>query len=178
MIKKENIFEFNIFDKLLKKSLSDIGASEAHGIIVASICLSKNEEILKTIIYEFLGVQQNKKIIFNFIKQLRNYNSIQLKSIDNMISLMIPNREEALCFKINNLKLWVKGFISGIGLFGLTKHQCNIPIIYEIINDFSMITRTDGLNNKKEEIYYIDLLEYVKISVEIIYFEIKKFKKI
>jgi len=177
MIKEEKIFRFYIFDKLLKKSMSELNASETHGMIIASICVNNSEAMLEDFILNFLGVQQNQKIITSFIKKLREYNNYQLKSLNSMLFLMIPDQEDDLFVNMKHLQLWLKGFISGLGLFGLTEKQCSIPVIYEIINDFSMIIRIKSLNDQKDEIYYFDLLEYVKISVEIIYFEIRKFEK-
>jgi len=175
MVKKE-IFGFDVFDKLLKKSMSEIKTSEIHGIIVASICVNKSQYDLGLFCSEFLGIKQNKKIVLNFINHLYYYNKSQIQNLNNIIFLMIPSEKEKLTIKIKHLKTWIKGFISGLGLFGLTNQQCSIPIIYEIINDFSMITRAEDFERQKDQIYYINLLEYVKISVEIIYFEIQKFK--
>ena len=43
MIKKENLFEYDVLDSLLKKSHAIINASELHGILVALICVSNND---------------------------------------------------------------------------------------------------------------------------------------
>ena len=178
MVSKKTIFEFYVFNKLLKKSMSTINASEVHGITTALICMQQGEtKNLEFILSDLTGVKQNKKIIFNFLKQLHLYNYNQIKEINTIISLLIPNGSENLYTKIKYLKLWLKGFISGLGLFGMDKNTYNIPIIYEIVNDFSMITYADHVKQERDEIYYVNLLEYVKISIEIIYFEIYKTKQ-
>ena len=181
MIKQEKLFEFHIFDKLLKKSMSSITAAEAHGILIAYICM-ENKAIIdfeKTIL-NILDLKQNKKIVVNFINQICIYNSAQIKEINGIVSLMLPNKDENLTLKIKCLQLWLKGFISGLGLFGIDKQKYGIPAVYEILNDFLMITHmqhVDNTENQDDESYYIDLVEYIKVSVEIIYFEVSKFKK-
>jgi len=104
MLNKKVLFEFYIFDKLLKKSMSVLNASEAHGIIVAHICMNDIKlNKLENIIIDILNIQQNKKTVFNFIKQLYIFNFNQIKKIDEFISLIIP-KEESLYLKIKRLK--------------------------------------------------------------------------
>ena len=84
MIKEEKIFRFYIFDKLLKKSMSELNASETHGMIIASICVNNSEAMLEDFILNFLGVQQNQKIITSFIKKLRESNE-KLRKTDEKL---------------------------------------------------------------------------------------------
>lgn len=177
MMNKKLLFEFYIFDKLLKKSMSTINAAEAHGILLAFICINNKEKYdLQEVMLNTLDIQQNTKIISNFINLLYQYSLEQIKTPEKLLIIMLPNKEETLSIKIKYLKLWIKGFISGLGLMGLNKKDYNISIIYEILNDFSMITYLNDAIKEDEEFYYLDLIEYVKISVEIIYFEIYKLK--
>jgi uncharacterized protein YgfB (UPF0149 family) len=157
----------------LKKSLSIIDASETQGILLGFICINQNQPSkLERIMLDVLSVKQNQHVIINYINKLYAYNLEQLKNINKLLVLMIPNKEESLPIKLKYLRSWLKGFISGIGMVGLNKKNHNVNIIYEIINDFSMITYVNEKTSKEDEVYYLDLVEYVKISVEIIYFEI------
>lgn len=177
MISKKLLFEFYIFEKLLKKSMSVLNASEIHGIMIASICIKKNRENnIGNIVLDLLDIKQNKKIVLSFINHLYISNIYQITQVDKMLHLMIPDKKEDLFVKIKYLKSWIKGFISGLGLFGLNEKKYKIPIIYEIINDLSTITYAQNEKKNNNEIYYINLIEYIKVSVEIIYFEILKFK--
>merc|ERR1711990_1022752 len=100
--------------------MSILSASEAHGIITAFICMNQPQKHnFQNIICNMLDIKQNKRVVFNFVKQLCIYNYEQIKQIDKFLCLLIPNKNEELHIKIKYLKLWLKGFISGLGLFGL-----------------------------------------------------------
>ena len=179
MIDKEKIFDFYIFDKILRKSMSTINASEAHGILISFLCINYNKRFdIKNMMLRLLDIQQNKKIIGNFIEQLYNHNLIQIKEIDKILVLMIPNKDEKLSYKITCLTMWLKGFISGLGIIGVNKKEYDIPLLYDIVNDFSVITYANNTAKENEESHYINLMEYIKISVELIYFEVYKNKNI
>lgn len=177
MKKREKIFEFYVFDILLKKSMSSINAAEAHGIILAFLCMKNiDHKYIEYFVSNILDIKQNKKIVFHFVQKILYYNLNQIKDFNKMLSVMVPNKKESTLVKMKYLKFWLQGFISGLGLFGLNLKKYNIPILYEILNDFSLITYFESSGSEYEEYYYISLMEYVKVSVEIIYFEIYKTK--
>jgi uncharacterized protein YgfB (UPF0149 family) len=105
--------------------MSTINAAEAHGILLAFICMNNKEKYdLQEIMLNTLDIQQNKRIISNFINLLYEYSSEQIKKHNKLLIVMLPNNQEPLSLKIKYLKLWIKGFISGGLMMGSnTKFQ-------------------------------------------------------
>lgn len=171
MTKKQNLFKYDVLDRLLKKSHAIINASELHGILVALICVSDNNiSKCQKIILNVLSLKKNHAVVMRFINELYKYNLDQIKDTNNSVSIIVP--EDLLTIKVKLLKVWLQGFISGLGLIGYDWDYKRQKVIKEILHDFLMITYTNDNVKKEDEVYYTNILEYVKTSVEIIYFEI------
>ena len=105
-----------------------------------------------------------------FINELYKYNLNQIKDTNNAVSIILP--EDALSVKVKLLKIWLQGFISGLGLTGFDWDYKQQKVVKEILHDFLMITYTSDNVKKEDGVYYTNIIEYVKTSVEIVYFEI------
>ncbi|HIA92602.1 MAG TPA: UPF0149 family protein [Gammaproteobacteria bacterium] len=86
----------------------------------------------------------------------------------------------SLTDRTGSLSSWCQGFIDGVGI---AIAQKNVPIdsagqdiIGEIIEDFSQISKLTSasvMNQDEEELAYMEVVEYVRVGVQLIFEEMK-----
>ena len=93
--------------------------------------------------------------------------------------LLLPD-SASLTDRTGSLSSWCQGFIDGVGL---AIAQKNVPIdsagqdiIGEIIEDFSQISKLTSasvMNQDGEELAYMEVVEYVRVGVQLIFEEMR-----
>jgi uncharacterized protein YgfB (UPF0149 family) len=91
---------------------------------------------------------------------------------------LLPSDEVSLESRADNLGLWCQGFVHGLGIAGAQGDDN--PAFKEgptrdIIEDFSQISRAAFAENEsadEAETAYIELLEYVRVSVQLVFEEL------
>ena len=106
-----------------------------------------------------------------------------LDSGDMELVLLLPDDVEPLESRADNLGLWCQGFMHGLGAGG--EPGDNNPLLKEgvtseIIADFSEITRAAFSADETEaeaEAAYIELVEFVRVSVQLAFEELYRVRK-
>ncbi|AEI36011.1 MULTISPECIES: UPF0149 family protein [Francisella] len=150
-------------------------ASEAHGLLCA--LFSFGAEVKFTAWSDSLmtkSIQEGDLVATSALqtmKKLYDYTKSQFDEKGLTFDLFLPEDEEELTYKAEALTYWIKGFLSGVGLFGLDFENSKDKEVKEAINDLMQISYMDyeALEDNDEcEQDFIELLEYTKVAVLLI----------
>ncbi len=106
-----------------------------------------------------------------------------LDSGDMELALLLPCDDELLEARAVSLGLWCQGFMHGLGAGsepGADSPLLADGITCEIIADFSEITRaafTADETESEAEAAYMELVEFVRVSVQLTYEELHRVRK-
>ena len=170
-------------DRVKKKARISIDVSEYHGKISACLCCDNisAEDLLPEEVNADGNSQSSetielKTVLVNVVVEtLEKLNDKEM----TFYPLLSPD-SASLTDRTRSLSSWCQGFIDG---FGFAIAQKNVPIdpagqdiIGEIIEDFSQISKltcASVMNQDEEELAYMELVEYVRVGVQLIFEEMK-----
>ncbi|HEU0198381.1 MAG TPA: UPF0149 family protein [Nevskiaceae bacterium] len=91
--------------------------------------------------------------------------------------LLLPSDEQPLAARAAALAEWCDGFTFALG----SRHPLDLdacsPDVREIVHDFTELTRAalgDGDDLEEEEGAYAELVEYVRVGVQLVYVELRR----
>jgi yecA family protein len=89
--------------------------------------------------------------------------------------LMLPDDEEGLETRVAALAQWCQGFLYGMGIGGMEDFSKLPAPVAEIARDLIEISRasavTDG--SEEDETAFAELVEYIRVGVQVIYEELQ-----
>lgn len=174
---------FEYIDQVRKKARISIDVSEYHGKISACLCCDNisAEDLLPEEVNadgSFLSSEtmELKTVLVNVIAEtLEKLNDAEM----TFYPLLLPD-SASLTDRTGSLSSWCQGFIDGVGI---AIAQKNVPIdsagqdiIGEIIEDFSQISKLTSasvMNQDEEELAYMEVVEYVRVGVQLIFEEMR-----
>jgi yecA family protein len=163
----------------INKSLAQVGsimnAAEAHGLLCGFLCHEPTfspENWLKqvlgeTAIEDGLTPECQKQLLL-----VKDYTLEQLNSPYCDFKPLLPPDEEAVSQRVQALAGWCEGFLFALGLNQLDSAYLS-DNAEEFLQDMISISRLAPCEDVEEsEIDYVQLLEYVRMGVLILYEEL------
>ncbi|APC97610.1 UPF0149 family protein [Francisella frigiditurris] len=150
-------------------------SSEAHGLLCALFSFGADVKFtawadsLMTKSIEDGDVVATSAI--SVMKKLYDYTKEQFDEKGLSFDLFIPEDTEILSYRAEALTYWIKGFLSGVGLFGLDYENSNSKEVKEAIRDLMQISYMDyeALDDgDASEEDFMELVEYTKVAVLLI----------
>ena len=177
--------DFEKLDSLRKSASIDMKLPEVHGGICSQICFDNDY------FEEFVPLDQSddgasvsvqiaayRKALLKIIDE----NAKTLKDGDLDFELIIPDENYTIQERAEALSIWCQGFIDGVSSLlseqGLKIDQSENKESFEIIEDFTQISTLDShsINEEvDEELALMELIEFVRLSVQMIYDEFRSF---
>ena len=177
--------DFEKLDNLRKSASIDMKLPEVHGGICSQICFDNDY------FEEFVPLDQSddgasvsvqigayRKALLKIIDE----NAKTLKDGDLDFELIIPDENYTIQERAEALSIWCQGFIDGVSFLlseqGLKIDQSENKESFEIIEDFTQISTLDShsINEEvDEELALMELIEFVRLSVQMIYDEFRSF---
>ena len=174
---------FEYIDQIRKKAHISIDVSEYHGKISAFLCCDNisAEDLLPEEVNadgSFLSPEtmELKIVLVNVVVETLE----KLNDTDMTFYPLLSPDSAPLIDRTGSLSSWCQGFIDGVGI---AIAQKNVPIdsagqdiIGEIIEDFSQISKLTSasvMNQDEEELAYMEVVEYVRVGVQLIFEEMK-----
>ena len=177
--------DFEKLDSLRKSASIDMKLPEVHGGICSQICFDNDY------FEEFVPLDQSddgasvsvqigayRKALLKIIDE----NAKTLKDGDLDFELIIPDENYTIQERAEALSIWCQGFIDGVSFLlseqGLKIDQSENKESFEIIEDFTQISTLDShsINEEvDEELALMELIEFVRLSVQMIYDEFRSF---
>jgi uncharacterized protein YgfB (UPF0149 family) len=164
---------------------SSVSAAEAHGCLVGALCTSPHypmERWLEEIIPE--EDQRSDDDNQQALRLLYADTLNALRGEDMEFEALLPDDDIPLAARASGLSQWCQGFLYGFGT-GQALKQANAAApkqdelpgnVNEILSDLTHIGRAsvelEGDGNESEEEAYAEVVEYVRVGVQLIHDEL------
>ena len=157
----------------------DLGAAECHGLLCGLICASpdaQGEDWLALLdetehaVHAGPDAQQRQQLLL-----LYEQTEQQLQADDFSLELLLPDDDEPLQHRTRALVEWCQGFLYGAGNGRISLETDLSDDVREILADFSEISRASydsDEDNDEDEAAYIELVEYIRGAVMLIFTEL------
>lgn len=169
---------YSQLDKTLRKLGAHLNAAETHGLLTGILSmedLSANEEVFrKTVLQNLDCVAKPSKSQWHILEATGSQITAELSSLDCDFNMLLPNDHSALTERIDALGFWCRGYLSGLGLAGITPEHLSNDSIKELVHDLSQIAHAsiEIDASEEDEANYIELVEFVRIAVQNIRIEL------
>ena len=167
--------EYQDVAEALKIMQAVSNSSEAHGLLCA--LFSFGAEVKFTAWSDSLMTKSLEEgdvvaaSALSTMKKLYDYTKEQFDEKGLSFDLFLPEDDTPLTYRAESLTYWIKGFLSGVGLFGLDYENSQTKEVKEAIRDLMQISYMDyealGDDNACEE-DFMELMEYTKVAVLLI----------
>lgn len=166
----------------LSEALARLGyaenPAEFHGALCGALCANDAEQVDVGELLEAGGstVGEAAGDDARALAQLRGESAVALGSAEMSFAPLLPDDEQSLAARVEALAAWCHGF-----LFGLTTgrplnmKQCS-PELKELLRDFTQFTQAgvdSGDDPGIEENAYAELIEYIRVGVQLIFMELQ-----
>jgi uncharacterized protein YgfB (UPF0149 family) len=160
---------------------SSVPAAEAHGCLVGALCTSHHypmDRWLEEIIPD--PDQRNDEDSQQALRLLYADTLNALRGEDMQFEALLPDDDIPLATRATGLSQWCQGFLYGFGTGRANDSalkQEDLPTsVNEILNDLTHIGRAsvelEGDGNESEEEAYAEVVEYVRVGVQLIHDEL------
>jgi uncharacterized protein YgfB (UPF0149 family) len=162
---------------------SSVPTAEAHGCLVGALCTTQHYPMERWL--EEIIPDEERRVDDDSQQALRllyadTLNALRGEHMD--FELLLPGDEIPLAARAGGLSQWCQGFLYGFGSTGpmnnkMGDKQDELPAnVNEILNDLTHIGRAsveiEGDDNESEEEAYAEVVEYVRVGVQLIHDEL------
>jgi len=175
---------YRAFAKHLTENKIIATPAELHGHLSGMLVINRSlnadqwiDNVLEDYCFEVKGdshkVNQVLSALFEFV-------SDKLKADNFTFNLLLPNDEVELTSRLEALATWFGSFLTGLAFSGLKSEQNLNPEIREFLYDVEKISKVDTNvdETQGEEADYVELTEYVKAGVILIYEEFGEIQEV
>lgn len=157
--------------RVFEKTMPNSNVAQIHGIICGTICAQSGVDI--DILKLFPQAKKSKKAQTLLI-QMYEASYHELSEFSFQFSLILPMDSIDINTRAENLGLWCQGFLTGLGQVPVTEVSDEVNEALEDMMEISKINFGDIATNDDDETAYFELVEYVRLSILMIYHELKK----
>ncbi len=165
-----------------------LGATESHGALCGMLCAQGATEASQWMLYVLGEHEETSKLLQQTGKKLLQIHQIsveQMNDTDAEFELMLPDDDEQLESRVEALGIWCQGFVYGLAVGGITEDTVLPEDSKELIRDILEISRagyvadneaeiaTDEENTEEDEVAFMEVSEYVRMGVLLIYEELQ-----
>ena len=164
--------DFRRLDKQLAMFDADIGAAEAHGLLVA-ILLGTDDAKLEKWLLELVPVVSDSDVLLqetmSQMKVLYNTTEQQLQDTTAGLSLFLPE-DQGQRRLAEAIVEWCTGFLYGLGVSGLKSRDLKSADCQGAIDDIGKITQLEisSVEGESDEESVMQLEEFVSVAVLLI----------
>lgn len=166
----------------LENTLDNLGAqltaAEAHGLLVGMLSLRKpmDDKAWRTALLENLDCAEPTKVQWQVLSTMNAQILETLNSEHFDFKLLLPGDSAPLVERIDALGHWCRGYLSGLGLVGITQEDLANSVIKELVHDLSQIAHisVETDDSEDDEHNYMELVEYLRIAVQNIQLELQR----
>ena len=169
--------DFHTLNDALENAGASCGVAEAHGMLCGILCAEAQQSGTRWLaeIFPDNGQQARPGHCREPLGELFAQTFRGLEEGQMEFMPLLPGDGEALDQRTDSLGKWCQGFLSGLGLGGLGDTQDRLPEnVSEVMVDLAQIAQAidGGGDEEEEEAAFTALLEYLRVSVQLIYEEL------
>lgn len=167
---KPSLPSFQDLNQALSETSLKLHASQVHGLISGMICGNPDpnaawEELVT-------GEKDSSEKTHRLLQSLFEISASQLDEFLFEFDLLMPADAEGLPIRAEALTLWCQGYLTGLKLAKVQMINRQPGEMTEAINDLIEIAKMnyeEVVANEEDEEAYIELIEYVRMTVILIY---------
>lgn len=175
MMKELSLPNYGELSAALNKTSLKLHASQVHGLISGILCgnpksTSAWEELVT-------GGKEPGKKTHELLQALYDATAKQLNDFLFDFALVLPSDEDELPIRAEALTLWCQGFLTGLKLAQIQIVDREPSEMTEAINDLIEIAKMnyeEVVASEEDEDAYIELVEYVRMAVILIYQDLRE----
>lgn len=164
------MISYSKLDNTLYKLGAQLNAAETHGLLTGMLSIAKPNPgtVWQEALLENLDCEKPSKVQWDILQATSEQIVQQFVENDFTFNLLLPKDNIPLEERVDALCFWCRGYLSGLGLIGITKEDLTNSTIKELIADLSQIAHvgieTDA--SEEDESNYTELVEYVRVAVQ------------
>lgn len=156
----------------LQNMESDIPSAEAHGLLCGIICTANGKMDMGW--EKLLGDTQNNQQSIERLRQLYNASLQLLSDFSLEFTLLLPDDETDINERAEALGIWCQGFLTGLRQAPQIAEDTASAEAAEALDDITEIAQInygDIADSNEDENAYLELVEYVRLAVLMLYQE-------
>lgn len=172
---------FESLEQVLQRAGALVEAAKAHGSFCGSVCLL-GPQAASVWIAEMLAVSGSNGVLAHecadVLLQIAASTYDHLQEGDMSFIMLLPSDDENLELRTADLAEWCQGFKHSFSAAGdddpKAREIVDSGIVQEILHDFSEIARATAApagDSLEDETAYMELVEYVRASVQLLFEE-------
>lgn len=157
--------------RVFEKIMPNCNVAQIHGLLCGTICANAGVDV--DFIKLFPLLKKSKKAL-SLLQQMYEVSYHELSEFSFQFSLILPTDSVDVNTRAENLGLWCQGFLTGLGQVPATEVSDEVNEALEDMLEISKINFNDISTNDEDETAYFELVEYVRLSILMIFHELKK----
>ena len=170
---------FQDLDETLRRAGAACDAAESHGMLCGALCagLDSDGPWVDHILDEASGSAEAQQACRKSLSALRDDTHALLAGGSLEFAPVLPDDETGLADRTDALGEWCQGFLFGLGLAGTRiKPEEMSEETNEVLKDLGQIAQAGfegDEDNEDDETAYAEVVEYVKVGVQLLYEELR-----
>jgi uncharacterized protein len=151
------------------------GAAEAHGVIAGVLCAPQpSAQAWTNAVLGDANAAVDSGVAEELLAALSSYTEARLNERESNFSLLLPDEGRDLRQRVAALADFCRGYLMGLVAGGVRELDKLPGDAREVVEDFMKIAEAEagGMVAELEEQALVDLAEYVRTGVQIVYEEI------
>lgn len=169
--------DYNDLNHILHKTTLKLHPSQVHGLSCGMLCGQQpNESVFEELVTGAVADAKEAKKAHDLLKSLYEISKKQLEDFLFDFELLLPDDSESLTLRAEALTLWSQGFLTGLKMVDIAIVNLDASEMSEAINDLVEIAKMnyeDVVDSEEDEAAYIELVEFVRMAVILIYQDVK-----
>jgi uncharacterized protein YgfB (UPF0149 family) len=166
---------------VLERAGSQVLPAEGHGCLCGALCTTPDYTVERWL-DELVTVDEleGEAAQIGPLKALFAETQNALRGDQMEFQLLLPDDDEPLERRVTALAQWCQGFLYGFGTGKPVRKEVLKGKIDEILRDLTHISRATvdvGAADEEEEASYTELVEYLRVGVQLIHDELAPFRQ-
>ncbi|HEX7374511.1 MAG TPA: UPF0149 family protein, partial [Steroidobacteraceae bacterium] len=167
---------FDAVERALAAGGSAVHAAEAHGCLCGALC-ARRVYLPTEWLEEILADTEDEAALSQVsgaLADLYERSGEDLASGELEFSPLLPDDQAPIEERVAALSEWCQGFLYGFGSSGTLQQASLSDEVQEFLTDVAELTRADVSGDdvgEAEEEAYVELTEYVRMGVQLVYDE-------
>lgn len=161
--------------KVLARLNLGVDASELHGSVLGFVCAGGKVGVEADWLHAMqlqMEHAANAALAQRLLAELAAQAGARLDDPDITFTPMLPADDRDVDERARALVEWCRGFLGGLGLAGLDREMP--PVATEVVRDIERIAASrDSFENDNDEAALIELIEFVRVGVLLLYTELR-----
>jgi uncharacterized protein YgfB (UPF0149 family) len=160
--------------RALAAGASTVHAAEAHGCLCGALCVRRDYPVAEWL-DEILADATAAAAVDPSFAALHGESVGVLERADMEFAPLMPDDDTDLATRVESLAAWCQGFLYGFGAAGTASQVALPPDVTEILGDLAQIANAgagDGDAADDEEAALVELVEFVRAAVQLVYDEL------